>query len=141
MTTKKQLKEQERQDAVDQIKKYAKPGDTLFTVLRNVSRTGMYRHIDLYAVVDNEMVYLSGYVATALDWPRCKDGSVGVSGCGMDVGFHLVYNLGWSMFGKEGYECTGEHCPNNSHVNDRNAPRGTGVQHTESGYAFRQEWI
>jgi hypothetical protein len=141
MTTKKALKEQEKQEAIDQIKKYVKPGNTLYTVLRNVSRSGMYRHIDLYAIVDNEMVYLSGYAATALDWPRGKDGAIGVSGCGMDIGFHLVYNLGWAVFGKDGYECVGQNCPNNDHVNDRNAPRGVGVHHTESGYALRQQWI
>ena len=140
MTTKKALKEQERLEAIEIIKKFVKPGDCLYTVLRSVSRSGMYRHIDLYAIHENEHVYLSGWAATALGWTRCKDGAIGVSGCGIDTGFEVVYNLGWALFGHS-WECIGEKCPSNDHVNNYKSPRGAGVVHTEGGYALRQQWL
>ena len=50
-------------------------------------------------IVDN----LSAYVAELLDW-KYKDNtrSVFVGGCGMDMGFHLVYTLS-SVLYDDGY--------------------------------------
>lgn len=60
------------------------------------------------------------------------------AGCGMDVGFSLVYNLGWVLF-PNGFECVGERCPSNDHSNgDRDySPH----HHSDGGYALRQRWL
>ena len=65
-------------------------------------------------------------------------------GCGMDMGFELVYNLGYALW-PNGYTCTGDskefgkRCRSNEHSNgDRNYQPH---HHTDGGYAFRQEWI
>lgn len=163
--TKKQQREAEQADARAQLLKYLKPGDTVLTVLRHVSRSGMSRRIDLY-VVDPEqsrgLAYLSGYAAKLCGWtcnPRSGDGIV-VGGCGMDMGFHLVHNLSCELF-PDGFGCIGQQdaprrwCPSNDHSNgDRDytehghrGPQYDGTKeslkhwHSSGGYALRQEWL
>ena len=78
-------------------------GDTVYTVLRHVSRSGMYRAIDLYAIRDNRPVWLSWYAADLLEGFDKKRDACKASGCGMDMGFHLVYNLSARLFDGDGY--------------------------------------
>jgi len=86
----------------------APKGTTLFTVLRHVSSSGMTRWIDVYMMADNEPIWLSGALSTDkskhfnLDKKR---ESIKVGGCGMDMGFHLVYNIGLAIHG-DGYHFT-----------------------------------
>src|SRR6185369_5751974 len=118
-------KQADQLQCIANLRKILKPGDTVYTVLRHVSRSGMMRRIDLYANnPDGGLIYLSGYAAGALDYPR-PDNGIKVSGCGMDMGFHLVYNLSRTIF-SDGFTCTGRdkhpnRCPSNDHSNgDRN---------------------
>lgn len=89
-------------EARDLLRKILNPGDTIYTVLRQVSRSGMSRRIDLYKLVDGDAVYLSGYAASILGDKLHKDGGVIVAGCGMDMGFHLVQNLSIALFCEPG---------------------------------------
>ncbi len=89
----------------------------LFTTLRSVSRSGMSRVIAVFAVPQNksiasEPVDITRVVAEVLDrkikQTDCGTGIV-VSGCGMDMGFELVYSLSQVLFGFEdrgGYKIT-----------------------------------
>ena len=91
-------------DAIKYLRKVLKRGDTVYTVLRHVSASGMSRRIDLYAIKGNRPVYLTGYAARAMDYPAPKDRGITVQGCGMDMGFHLVYNLSMSLFCPKKYD-------------------------------------
>ena len=71
---------------------------TVYTILRHVSRSGMSRHIDLYVIKDNKPMYISGYVACYLDRKQAKHGAVKITGCGMDMGFALVYDLSMVLY-------------------------------------------
>lgn len=77
-----------------------KPGDTVYTVLRHVSTSGMQRRIDCYAIGnDRRPIFLSGYmdaIGIGKRHPK-KDGLV-INGCGMDMGFHLVNSLSIALF-------------------------------------------
>jgi hypothetical protein len=75
-----------------------KPGDTVYTVLRHVSASGMSRRIDLFTFKNNEPQFLSGLAAGAMGYKQHKDGGIVVGGCGMDMGFHLVYELSRTLF-------------------------------------------
>jgi len=123
----------------ERLLKILKPGDPVYTVLRHVSRSGMSRNIDLYALVDNEPLRLSGYAASACGWRLAKrDQSITVRGCGMDMGFHLVYNLSRTLFA-DGWQCIGDQCPSNDHSNgDRNRDPHP---HSDGGYALRHRWM
>lgn len=91
----------------DMLKKFCPRDTTVYTVLRGVSRSGTSRRIDCYSIVDGELMYLSGYIEGITDMKRHKDGGLLVHGCGMDMGFHIVYNLSAALYGHDnrgGYE-------------------------------------
>ena len=96
-------KEKEKIEAIEHLKKYINKGDTLYTSVQKVSTSGMYRHIKVISIKDNNPSYWSYYVAKVLEWSyKDKTNAVGVGGCGMDMGFHLVYTLSRILF-KDGY--------------------------------------
>jgi hypothetical protein len=131
---------QEVEEARGRLLELLKPGDTVYTVLRHVSRSGMSRVISLYVIVDGEPRWLDGYASrvmgTTLD--RDREG-LKIGGCGMDMGFALVYDLSYCLWPK-GVPCTGEHCLSNDHSNgDRDYT--VGKVHQDGGYALRQRWM
>lgn len=136
-------KERERNEARERLREWIKPGDTLFCILRHRSASGMSRVIDVKGVERNggDLGILAyGYniaQALGLRYDRDRDG-IRVSGCGMDMGFHIVYELGHALFG-DGYDCIGERCPSNDHSNgDRDY---TPHRHKDGGYALRHRWL
>lgn len=85
----------EREHAIKQLQEMLDDGDTVFTILRRVSPSGMSRRIDVYLIDENSPQWLSYWASRAIGWtlPEGKSG-INVSGCGMDMGFHLVDVLG-----------------------------------------------
>lgn len=61
----------------------------IFTVLNHVSSSGMTRHISAYVplIGDDGKPYIA-----------CIARERYVSGCGMDMGFHLAYNMFMSVY-------------------------------------------
>lgn len=129
---------QKRNEALAALREILKPGDKVYTVIRSVSKSGMSRCMDVYAFPKNqkgecEKRYLTGFCASlgigtqSLEMWRRGDG-MRVSGCGMDMGFHVVYTLG-RMLWPEG---------NGKFVTGRNGDRGA---ETDGGYLLKQEWI
>jgi len=118
MVTKKEEKRIERENAIAEVKKILETTKTreqwrngsksevpfLYTVLRHVSRSGMSRSIDLYSISNTgERYRLSYYAKVILDLSfDTKNDGVKMSGCGMDMGFALVYNLASAVYG-DGY--------------------------------------
>jgi len=98
--TKKQI---ECAEAVEDLKKWLKPADTVYTILRHVSASGMSRLLDVYCIKDNQPFRLTWSTATALEatYDRRK-GALRVNGCGSDMGFSTVYQLSHALFG-DGY--------------------------------------
>jgi hypothetical protein len=76
-----------------------KPGDTVQCVLRNCSRSGMSRSIDLFVVRGGELQQVTYWASRVLgDSIDRNNGGIKVPGCGMDMGFHLVYSLSRVLF-------------------------------------------
>lgn len=99
----------EREEAIGRLKTWIKPGDTLYLVLRHRSASGMSRTIGVKGFsVDSSTGEIRDWefsynVALALGWRFNRDREgVTVGGCGMDMGFHLVYELAGVLFG-DGY--------------------------------------
>lgn len=130
---------QERDEAIAKLREWIKPGDTVYTILRHVSRSGMQREIGVVLLKDGTDLHPNYSVATALRERVGKRDGVIVGGCGMDMGFHLVYNLGRTLF-PDGFECVGEkHCHANDHSNgDRNYKPH---HHNDGGYALKHRWL
>lgn len=130
----------------------------------------MTRAIDLYVIkeIDGEprprrisyTASRAGVCSYDNRYEACKAG-----GYGMDMGFHLAYNLSRTLY-PDGFGCIGERCPSNDHINgDRDyTPHvqmlpgwdaakqehtdalvqtvvGLGHWHEDGGYALRHEWL
>lgn len=108
----------DRDEAREQLRKLLKPGDIVECILRHVSRSGMRREISLYGPGRE---WLDGYAARALGLRRGKHDGIVMVGCGMDMGFALVYELSHALwpdgFGCIGDDGNGKRCPANDHNN------------------------
>ena len=133
-------KETARQEAINSLTDI-QPGDTVHTILRHVSRSGMMRVISLIYIDKNGATRnISGLAAKAMDMTLDRDRfGIKIGGCGMDMGFDLVYSLARTLFAG-GHECSGqETCLSNDHSNgDRNYEPH---HHKDSGYALKHKWL
>lgn len=96
-------KEREMKEAVKDLRAHwLKPNDTVYTLVTHVSRSGMQRVIRVLVIKDNKPLDISYATGRALGWKRSnKHDGVVVNGCGMDMGFHLVYALSCTVFADE----------------------------------------
>lgn len=112
----------------DYLRTLFKPGTRVATTLAKVSSSGMRRAIKVLAVNESgEIIDVSWAVATVVGrlFDR-KNGGVICNGCGMDMGFDLVYAMGRSLW-----------------------PEGTPEPHStrngdpdrDGGYAIKQYWV
>lgn len=96
-------KVQKRNDAIEKLRAILPAGSTVYTAVTSVSRSGMSRRIRLWAMVDNAPRSITCLASEALGW-TLKEGAGGfwelkVDGCGMDMCFHTVYELGHALYG------------------------------------------
>jgi hypothetical protein len=161
---------EQKTEALAKLREILQPGATVHCVLRHVSRSGMSRSISLFAFPpgENSPTDITYWAARALgeSIDRKHDG-IRIGGCGMDMGFALVYRLSSVLF-PSGFGCIGEEpvrCPSNDHSNgDRdytthglfdensmpeNREPGSGEKtdgcrrhwHSSGGYALRHRWM
>lgn len=94
----------DRENAIAFLKGIVNEGDTVYTVIRGVSASGMSRSMDLFVVRNNQILRITSRVVDAIggswDKKRC---CLRVSGCGMDMGFAVVYDLASVLF-QDGYK-------------------------------------
>lgn len=120
---------------------HIKPGDTLYTTVTHVARSGMSRSIKVFVMEKNTPVDRSWAVARVCGYRvNQKHGGVTIGGCGMDMGFHLVYVLSRELF-KDGFKCLGDKCLSNDHSNPGREKYKKGMPHSDPGYALSQRWI
>ena len=76
---------------------------TIYTILRRVSASGMNRDISLKVVKGGEIYDITYYAGALLDLrlTTSSHNALKVNGCGMDMGFDLVYNLASVLFSGE----------------------------------------
>lgn len=155
----------EVEDSLARLREWLKPGDTVHTILRNVSRSGMQHEIGLVILKDGTDLHPNYSVARVLGERMGKRDGIIVGGCGMDMGFHVVHSLSSVLF-PHGFGCVGERCPSNDHSNgDRSyKPHAAGEiktwegegwhrkpltwekkglihWHSSGGYALRHRWL
>lgn len=88
------------------LKDYFNDTRTVYTILRSVSSSGMTRHISLVVAGVNDegkpdlydITYLAAQALGDKLQERNGHRTIKVNGCGMDMGFHLVYNLSSVLF-------------------------------------------
>lgn len=124
MTTATTSKKEQEQLDIDYAREqllthYLTKGDTVYTVLRSVSSSGMSRTISLKVAKGGQILDLTYYASVLLGWKLVEvNGSraLRVGGAGMDMGFHTVYSLARRLFHSE------------NELND-------------SGYLLNQAWL
>jgi hypothetical protein len=158
MTT---AKERDRDEAREKLREWIKPGDTVYCVLRHRSASGMSRVIDFKTVDCSDQgakrfpdrVGHVGWLtakATGYSYDQKREG-VKVGGCGMDMGFAVVYDLAAALYG-DGYECLGDgsRCPSNWHINSYEDEQGVthpapfyerSTEPHRDGYALKHRWL
>ena len=118
----------QKEQAKQHLHKLLKPGQTVYTVLNHKSSSGMTRSISLViGDKDGSIQKLDYWIAQSTgDGIDQKHGGIKVSGCGMDMGFHLVYNLGMMLW-----------------PNGTKKPHGTrnGQPDKDGGYALKHQWL
>ena len=108
----------DKKEAHAWLKKHVHQGDTIYYIVKRVSNSGMYRHITFYTFkTKNEFaegenpiqkVWLTRAISTVLGYTfKNKTDCIGISGCGMDMGFHVIHSLGHELFG-DGYQLKSE---------------------------------
>ena len=97
-----------------------KPGMTIYTTLKHCSASGMTRAIGLHAVdkKSGDIIQLN-YLAVKLGVGNFnkKHGGITQTGCGMDMGFDLVYRLSRKIF------------------------KGCKAHPNDGGYALKHQWL
>lgn len=97
------VSEKERQESIAHLRDMLKEGDRLYTTVNHVSQSGMTRYIKTILIRDNRPLYLDYHISKVLEWSLSdKYNGIKVGGCGMDMGFHLVYTLSSILFGRDG---------------------------------------
>jgi hypothetical protein len=121
----------ERAEAIARMHEWVKPGDTVYTILRHVSRSGMQREIGVVLMLPDDRkrdldarhggmtpvdLHPNYPVAKVIGARVGKRDGVIMGGCGMDMGFALVYELSARLY-PDGFGCIGAGCPSNDHGN------------------------
>ena len=153
--TSTRTRNEQRDAAREALRELYPVGSTVHTKLLHVSRSGMLRSIAvLYPTPAGTIRDVSGLVARAIGSKlHSPTGGVAMGGCGMDMGFALVYSLGRALYpdgqpcnGSDGYEIgTGPRCTSNDHSNERGDAYRAGFRkgrlHSDSGYALSHRWV
>ena len=96
-------KKEKRKIVINALRGQIKKGDTIYTILTKVNNIGTYRHIKPILFKNNEPSFIGWRMSKALEYTyKEKTSSIGIGGGGMDMGFHLVYNLSSLLF-NDGY--------------------------------------
>lgn len=104
----------EQAEAIAKLREWLKPGDTVYTILDHVSASGMSRAIRVVLLECHdgkpEARHPNWAVGKALDlrhWKRNgrEQDALVMGGCGMDMGFALVYNLSSVLYGGRQTQC------------------------------------
>ena len=113
----------DKKEIKQRLRKLIKRGDTVYTVLHHVSSSGMMRHISVHVIKKNKPIDITYLVGNFIDFKFSRTSShLKVHGCGMDMGFHVVYELSNKLFdrGKDAYSGEPNRC---------------------GGYAIKHQWI
>lgn len=105
LMSKKALAIREKAESIEQLREIFPKGSRVHTICRHVSQSGMSRDISIIKCWEGTSLAPSYLVSKAVEMHfKVSNGhaAVRVRGAGMDMGFHLVYNLSQVLHG-DGY--------------------------------------
>jgi hypothetical protein len=121
----------DKEKALQDLKRILEQGDRkVYCFLRHVSPSGMSRRISFYSIAKNEPICIDWYIEKIdIGYKRDKHKEgLKVGGCGMDMGFSVVYNLGDVIYPNgDGKTITGRN--------------GDTKPETDGGYLLKHIWL
>lgn len=103
------IKKADRDQQIEQLRKWFPKGSTVYTILRSVSRSGMSRQISVVCLMaDGSKItdlHPNWSISQVLGYRLNKGGAhdaLIINGCGMDMGFEIAYSLAAALHG-DGY--------------------------------------
>lgn len=93
--------------AIEKLNRLIPKGSMVYTAVTKVARDGMSRNIKVLAAINDtngpRIVNISAPISDLIEYFKWSDdGSVKVGGAGMDMGFHVVYEVASALYG-DGY--------------------------------------
>ena len=108
----------------------------VYTSLKHVSSSGMFRVIDCLILIDNKPIHINWYIEQLRLYKRHKNKEgLRVSGCGMDMGFSVVYNLSGVLYPK-GFRSFHRNAINGMKPSEKGYNWDN-----DGGYRLKQEWL
>ena len=98
MREEKKMKQKEKEKNAEKLLALLDKVNVIYCIPRHVSRSGMYRVISLCVVIDGEIWTIDHWAAPLLEGYDKRHNGLKAHGCGMDAGFHLVYNLSCRLY-------------------------------------------
>ena len=90
----------DKEKSIETLKEYLKKDMTIHSIIRTVSSSGMTRNISFKITDKDNILDLSYHIAKALKYPfNDKHHAIKITGCGMDMAFHVVHNLSHALYG------------------------------------------
>jgi hypothetical protein len=130
------VSKEKKAEALANLRKMLPPGTRIYVSNVHTSRSGMMRTLKLYKAEGGSIRWISCYwVAAAIGWSvdEQREG-VKVSGCGMDMGFHLVNTLSYALHGMKDH---GDGAKPENAGRPFQPRRG----HYRAGYSLTHEWL
>ena len=121
-------------EAMERLHELLPVGGVCYTDVKSVAKSGMRRKMKFFVVENGSTIDITWPVATVLGDPVQSDGTIRVSGCGMDMGFHMVYSLSRRLF-PDGFK------PRDAGKDyGRNGTSADDID-KDGGYALKQRWL
>jgi len=131
-------KEIEKEEAIKELRAVFKQSNHIvYTNIEHVSKSGMMRYISAFVIgKDRQPYHINHLIAKLGHFKRATLKShyegLKVYGCGMDMGFELVYTTSSIVFGS----LTKKQIVSITKPRTRN-----GIPEASAGYVLRQKWI
>ena len=107
----------EKQEAIDNLKRLFEKEKQIYTICRNVSRSGMSRDISFIVFQNNKPVHISYWLHKAFGYKLAGKNqytALKIGGCGMDMGYHVVNTVSRLLYAdKMGVHDGAYHLPEN----------------------------
>ena len=130
-----------RADRIAYLRGLFPPGSKVFCTVTRVASSGMSRNIRAFAMIPGTDTHgpeprdVSDAVATVID-ARSGNGGVTMGGCGMDMGFALVYELSHALY-PDGFGIECDSWPKGGRRRYRPPSKAAAARAVAKGYTFR----
>ena len=132
------MNEEQKENAKELKALLKKAKYKVYTIVKHVSNSGMMRIISAYIIIDNEPRNIDWYIEKLGLFKR-DDRGLKVSGCGMDMGFHIVYELSGLLYPK-GFRI-GKNEWNRNAINGMKPTEKGYNWDSQGGYKLTQIWL